>query len=93
VITCQSAVEARAAVSAAKKILKEPGVELNPQKMRIVHVQYGFEFLGYKIRSGARLGALYAYPKEKSIRRFMDQVRERTKRRIPLRTRELISAT
>jgi RNA-directed DNA polymerase len=103
VITYKSAAEARAAITAAKKILKELGVELHPQKTRIVHVQYGFEFLGYKIkrgkqlrlserkiRSGARSGALYAYPKEKSIRRFMDQVRQRTKRRIPLRTRELI---
>jgi RNA-directed DNA polymerase len=103
VITCKSAAEARAAIAAAKKILKELGVELHPQKTRIVHVQYGFEFLGYKIKRGKQLrlpaskirsqaqsGALYAYPKEKSIRRFMDQVRQRTKRRIPLRTRELI---
>src|SRR5215469_1597304 len=37
-----------------------------------------------------RHGALYAYPKEKSIRRFMEQVRQRTKRRIPLATQELI---
>jgi group II intron reverse transcriptase/maturase len=103
VITCKSAAEARAAIAAAKKILKELGVELHPQKTRIVHVRYGFEFLGFKIkrgkrlrlpaskiRSGAQSGALYAYPKEKSIRHFMDQVRQRTKRRIPLRTRELI---
>ena len=103
VITCQSAAEARAAIKAASKILKELGVELHPQKTRIVHIAQGFEFLGYKIkrgkqlrlpaakiRSGARSGALYAYPKEKSIRRFMDEVRKRTKRRIPLRTRELI---
>ena len=103
VITCQSAAEARAAIKAAGKILKELGVELHPQKTRIVHIAQGFEFLGYKIkrgkqlrlpaakiRSGARSGGLYAYPKEKSIRRFMDEVRKRTKRRIPLRTRELI---
>ena len=103
VIPCQSAAEARAAIKAASKILKELGVELHPQKTRIVHIAQGFEFLGYKIkrgkqlrlpaakiRSGARSGALYAYPKEKSIRRFMDEVRKRTKRRIPLRTRELI---
>jgi group II intron reverse transcriptase/maturase len=103
VITCKSAAEARAAITAAKKILKELGVELNPQKTRIVHVRYGFEFLGYKIKRGkqlrlppgkirsqARSGALYAFPKEKSIRRFMDQVRQRTRRCIPLRTRELI---
>jgi hypothetical protein len=35
-------------------------------------------------------GALYAYPREKSIRRFMDQVRALT-RRVPLQTKELIA--
>jgi RNA-directed DNA polymerase len=64
-------------------------VELHPQKTRIVHVRYGFEFLGYKIKRGyrmlhlpeskirsqARQEVLYAFPKERSIRRFMDQVR------------------
>jgi RNA-directed DNA polymerase len=104
VITCQSAGEARAAVEAARRILKQLGVELHPQKTRIVHIRDGFEFLGYKIkrgkrklrlpaskiRSGIRAGALYAYPREKSIRRFMDQVRQRTKRNAPLTTQELI---
>ena len=104
VITCKSAAEARSAVDAARRILKQLGVELHPQKTRIVHVQHGFEFLGYKIKRGyrklhlpegkirsqARQGALYAYPKEKSIRRFMDQVRQRTKRTMPLQTKELI---
>ena len=92
VITCKSAAEARAAVEAAGRILKQLGVEF-PQKTRIVHVRDGFEFLGYKIKRGqrklhlpeskvrsqVRQGALYAYPKEKSIRRFMDQVRQQTK--------------
>ena len=104
VITCKSAAEARAAVEVAGRVLKQLGVELHPQKTRIVHVQDGFEFLGYKIKRGkkklylpeskirsqARQGALYAYPKEKSIRRFMDRVRQRTKRRLPLPTKELI---
>ena len=105
VITCKSAAEARAALDAAHRILKQLGVDLHPQKMRIVHVRYGFEFLGYKIKSGwrklhlpankirsqARQDALYAYPKEKSIRRFMDQVRQRTKRTTPLSLEELIA--
>src|SRR5438309_11731994 len=105
VITCKSAAEARAAVEAAGRILKQLGVELHPQKTRIVHGRDGFEFIGYKIKRGqrklhlpeskirsqVRQGALYAYPKEKSIRRFMDQVRQRTKRRIPLKTKELIA--
>ena len=105
VITCKSAAKARAAVDAASRVLKQLDVVLHPQKTRIVHVREGFEFLGYKIKRGkkklylpesrirsqARQGALYAYPKEKSIRRFMDQVRQRTKRRIPLKTKELIA--
>ena len=105
VITCKSAAEARAAVDAASRVLKQLDVVLHPQKTWIVHVRDGFEFLGYKIKRGkkklylpesrirsqARQGALYAYPKEKSIRRFMDQVRQRTKRRIPLKTKELIA--
>jgi len=91
VTTCKSATEARAAVEAARRILKQLGVELHPQKTRIVQVRYGFEFLGYKIkrgyrklrlpeskiRSGMHAGALYAYPRAKSIRRFRDQVRQR----------------
>ena len=39
VITCKSAAEARAAVEAAGRILKQLGVELHPQKTRIVHVR------------------------------------------------------
>jgi len=104
VVTCASAAEARAAVATAKRILTKLGVQLHPHKTRIVHVEHGFEFLGYKIkrgrqlrlppskiRSGAQSGALYAYPREKSIQRFMDEVRRRTKRRVPLTTAELIA--
>jgi hypothetical protein len=78
-------------------------VELHPQKTRVVHVQHGFEFPGYKIKRGkvlklssdkirstARSGALYAFPREKSINRFMDQVRALTRRRVPHKTKELI---
>jgi RNA-directed DNA polymerase len=103
VVTCTSAAQARAAVAAAQRILSELGVQLHPQKTRIVHVRYGFEFLGYKIkrgrqldlppgkiRSAARSGALYAYPREKSIQRFMDRVRSLTQRRVPLKTDALI---
>jgi RNA-directed DNA polymerase len=105
VITGKTAAEARAAVAVAGKILEQLGVQLHRRKTRIVHVQNGFEFLGYKIkrgqgqlrlapeqiRSGMKAGALYAYPREKSIRRFMDQVRARTRRCIPLKTKELIA--
>jgi hypothetical protein len=104
VVTCKSAAEARAAIQAARQILEQLGVQLHPQKTRVVQVQHGFEFLGYKIkRANRRLrlpaqklsshvtsGGLYAMPREKSIRRFMDQVRALTKRSVPLTTQELI---
>jgi len=105
VVTCKSAAEAKGAVDAARRILKQLGVELHPQKTRIVHIQQGFEFLGYKIERGTRKrrlpagrlrtkagpGTFYAYPKAKSIRRFMDEVRRRTGRRLSLDTKELIA--
>src|SRR5262249_14373569 len=104
VVTCTSAEEAHAAIAAALRILSELCVQLHRQKTRIVHVRQGFEFLGYKIkrgkqlrlppgkiRSGARPGEMYAYPREKSIQCFMDQVRQLTQRRVPLTTKELIA--
>jgi RNA-directed DNA polymerase len=106
VITCKSAAEARAAVSAAQRVLEHLGVTLHPQKTRVVHVRHGFEFLGYKIKRGQRPlkpvphpiqrrvregRGLYAYPTEKSIRSFKDQVRERTRRCLSMSTSEVIA--
>src|SRR3954447_7943690 len=103
VITCHSEAEAHAAIAAALRILRELGVQLHPQKTRVVHVQRGFEFLGYLVRrgkqlqlppgkivTGAKSGGLYAYPREKSIQRFKDRVRQLTRRCVPLETKELI---
>ena len=102
VVTCASAAEARAAIAAALRILSELGVQLHPQKTRVVHVQRGFEFLGYLVRrgkqlqlppskivTGAKSRGLYAYPREKSIQRFKDRVRQLTKRGVPLKTKDL----
>jgi len=104
VVTCASAAEARAALEAARRVLKTLGVTINPQKTRIVHVRHGFEFLGYKIKrgsrrlrlptskikTGTRRGSLYAYPRGKSINHFKDQVRRLTRRTAPVSTRELV---
>ena len=103
VITCKSAREARAALIAALRILERLGVQLNPEKTRIVHVQYGFRVLGVsdqarqaqtlgnrKLGRTAPAGSLYAYPREKSIQRFKDQVRQLTRRCAPVTTQELI---
>jgi len=104
VVTCRTRREAEQALAEATKILKTLGVTLNAEKTRIVHVRHGFEFLGYKIkrgsrpmrlapgkiRSGARQGRLYAYPRQKSIQHFKDQLRQRTRRKAPVSTQMLI---
>jgi group II intron reverse transcriptase/maturase len=104
VVTCRTRAEAQAALAAATKILESTGVELNAVKTRIVHVKWGFEFLGYKIkrgggrlrlppgmiRSGVRPFSLYAYPRPKSLDHFKDQIRQRTCRRASITTQELI---
>lgn len=104
VITCRSRREAEAALRVARKVLKTLGVQINLRKTRVVHVRHGVAFLGYtvkrgsqalhlpaeKITSGARSGNLYAYPTQRSIDRFKDAIRRKTRRRIPLRTVGLI---
>ncbi len=103
VATCASRREAEAALAAARRILEQLGVRINPRKTRIVHIRHGFEFLGYKIKrgkklrlaphrisSGARSGALYAIPRAKSVQHFRDQIRRATRRKAPVSTQELI---
>jgi group II intron reverse transcriptase/maturase len=104
VITCRSRSEAQSALNTAQKILEKLGVTLHSEKTRIVHIKQGFEFLGFKIkkgerplklsadriRSGVKSGALYAYPRDKSVQHFKEQIRQRTSRRNPKSTKELI---
>jgi group II intron reverse transcriptase/maturase len=104
VVTCRTRAEAQAALATATRVLVELGVVLHVKKTRIVHVRHGFEFLGYKIRRGSRplrlashqirssvrSGTLYAYPRQKSIQHFKDQIRQLTCRRAPVSTERLI---
>jgi RNA-directed DNA polymerase len=104
VVLCQTRAEARRALAVAERFLREElGVELHPQKTRIVHVSRGFEFLGYTVKQGTgfrrpahrRRGRsnprnLYAVPREKSVKRFQEQIRALTRRKAPLKLREVI---
>jgi group II intron reverse transcriptase/maturase len=105
VVTCRTRREAERVLAEARKVLGSLGVRLNERKTRIVHVSWGFEFLGYKlkrgnrpmrltsdrIRSGARSGSLYVYPTDQAIQRFKDQVRRCTRRRAPVSTHQLVA--
>ena len=103
-VTCSTRAEAQSVLVFATRVLEKLGVELNEDKTRIVHVRQGFEFLGYKIKRGARplklpsyriksgtvQGSLYAYPRQKSIDHFKEQIRKRTRRKAPVTTGELV---
>jgi RNA-directed DNA polymerase len=106
VVLCRTRAEANRALAFARRFLhKELGVKVHPQKTQVVHVSRGFEFLGYKVKGGKgyRMPAprrrvkgnprdLYAIPKEKSVKRFRDQIRRLTRRRIPLKLQEIIDS-
>lgn len=102
-IVCKSKREAEEALELAKSVFDKLGLKLHPEKTRITHVKWGFEFLGYKVKAGKGLklnrgkitakinrNNLYAYPKDKSVKKLMDEIRNRTKRRLPLTMKELI---
>ena len=104
VVTCRTRQEAEQVLREAEKILTVLGVTLNRDKTRIVHIRQGFEFLGYKIKRGERTlklpaskitsgvtsYSLYAYPTDKSVKRFRDRIRILTSRRAPVSTAVLI---
>ncbi|MTI85086.1 MAG: hypothetical protein FH756_14620 [Firmicutes bacterium] len=101
-VLCRTKAEAYQALNDARHILQNLGLDLHPEKTRITHVKWGFEFLGYKIKQGKGLKLpkqkikkkpklnIYAVPKDKSIKRFIDQIRANTKRKIPLTLKEII---
>jgi len=104
VILCRTRNEAEEALQVAKEILASMELTIHPEKTRISHISAGFEFLGYKIRRGrgAKLPShkikkkfnpmnIYAYPTQKSIERFMDQIRSKTKRKVPLTLQEIVN--
>jgi len=103
VVLCRTRWEAIKALEEAREVLKSLGLTIHPEKTRITHINKGFEFLGYKLKRGEGLklvknkikkrmnsSNIYAFPKEESIMRFKATIKERTKRKIPLTTKEII---
>jgi RNA-directed DNA polymerase len=77
VVLCRSAAEAERALELLRAWTAEAGLLLHPTKTRIVDAQKkgeGFDFLGYHFERG------YRWPREKSLKKFKDAVRAKTKR-------------
>jgi RNA-directed DNA polymerase len=75
VILSRSQAEAQAALEAVKAWTVKAGLQLHPEKTRVVRTdETGFDFLGYCFFRGQR------WPRKKSLKKFKDSIREKTKR-------------
>lgn len=75
VILSQSQAEAERALEVVKEWTAKAGLELHPEKTRVVKAdETGFDFLGYTFIRGQR------WPRKKSLKKFKDSIREKTER-------------
>jgi RNA-directed DNA polymerase len=76
ILLCRSEAEAMEVLAEVRQWVEEAGLTLHPQKTRIVNTAAGesFEFLGWHFERGHR------WPREKSVEKFKETIRQRTKR-------------
>jgi RNA-directed DNA polymerase len=93
VVLCHTAAQARAALEATREILASLGLELHPDKTRVVDLRQGREgldFLGchFHARMSGRLWEqkrivryyLHRWPSQRAMKRIRDKIRDRTGR-------------
>jgi RNA-directed DNA polymerase len=76
VLLCRSEYEAQQALGLVQQWTATVGLTLHPEKTRIVDARQrgGFDFLGYHFERGQK------WPRRKSLRKFKDTIRAKTKR-------------
>ena len=77
VVLCRNISESQAALSLIQVWIGNNGLELSPEKTHIGSYRqlgHGFEFLGYRFEDGCR------YVRSKSLKRFKDNIRLKTRR-------------
>ena len=76
VIFCRSKAEAIEALERVRTWTVQAGLTLHPEKTRIVNTEHkgGFDFLGYHFERGMK------WPRKKSLDKFRDTIRAKTKR-------------
>jgi RNA-directed DNA polymerase len=76
VVLCRSEADARRALAAVQQWTVAAGLTLHPDKTRIVDATQpgGFDFLGYHFERGEKR------PRRKSLKKFKDTIRAKTKR-------------
>lgn len=68
--------------------LQKRGLELSKDKTRITHIEDGFDFLGFNVRKYK--GKLLIKPSKKSIKAFLDNIREIIKENKTAKAKNLI---
>jgi len=75
VVLCRGREEAARALEQVRDWTARAGLELHPEKTRIADAGTdGFDFLGYRFAGGARR------PRDKSLKKFKDAIRAKTRR-------------
>ena len=76
VLLCRTQAEAQQALDALQRWTAAAGLQLHPQKTRLVDATQpgGFDFLGYHFERG------YRWPRTKSLRKLKDTLRRKTRR-------------
>jgi len=87
VILCRSEGEAQAALCQVQDWVKAAGLTLHPEKTRIVPAAQpgGFDFLGYHFERGRK------WPREKSLKKLKDRIRQKTPRRDGRSWKEIVA--
>ena len=82
VVLCQSQAEAQAALEELRAWTTGAGLQLHPEKTRVLDMNEpgeGFDFLGYHF-AYTRTGKLDRWPRTKSLRKLKDSIRAATRR-------------
>jgi RNA-directed DNA polymerase len=76
-------------------VLAPIGLRLSEAKTRVVHLDEGFDFLGFRIqrrhKRGTQQHAVYTYPSKRSFERIKEKVRGLTHRASPLPLQKLLA--
>ena len=76
-VLCRTREEAETALRWLRGVLTEMGLALSEEKTRLVHLDEGFDFLGWHYRGSQR------WPRKKSVKRWQARIREKTRRNRP----------
>jgi group II intron reverse transcriptase/maturase len=89
VILCKTGWMAKKAMERLKKLLVKLKLQLSETKTKIVNSEEEeFEFLGFKFR--IRRGKIRITPRDKSVEKFKDSVKQLTRRHQPIKPEQMV---